>query len=43
MSDNLPMAVHAPLTRAQKTSLLNLVRRAAKAEILKSVEAYEKA
>ena len=41
MSDNLPMAVHAPLTRAQKTSLLNLVRRAAKAEILPRVRALD--
>ncbi|WP_323768336.1 inositol monophosphatase [Marinovum sp.] len=41
MSDNLPMAVHAPLTRAQKTSLLNLVRRAAKAEILPRFRALD--
>lgn len=41
MSDNLPMAVHAPLTHAQKTSLLNLVRRAAKAEILPRFRALD--
>lgn len=41
MSDNLPMAVHAPLTRAQKTALLNLVRRAAKAEILPRFRALD--
>lgn len=34
MTDNLPMPIPAPLTRAQKTSLLNLVRRAARSEIL---------
>ena len=34
MQDTLPMPVTAPLTRAQKTQLLNLVRRAARAEIL---------
>ncbi|MGX9355270.1 inositol monophosphatase family protein [Roseobacteraceae bacterium S113] len=37
MSDEtsqLPMPIPAPLTRAQKTQLLNLVRRAARAEIL---------
>lgn len=34
MTDNLPMTIPAPLTRAQKTSLLNLVRRAARSEIL---------
>ncbi len=33
-SASLPMPISAPLTRAQKTQLLNLVRRAAKAEIL---------
>ncbi|MGY3437653.1 MULTISPECIES: inositol monophosphatase family protein [unclassified Marinovum] len=41
MSDNLPMAIHAPLTRAQKTALLNLVRRAAKAEILPRFRALD--
>ncbi|MCJ7873069.1 inositol monophosphatase [Phaeobacter sp. J2-8] len=41
MSDNLPMAVHAPLTRAQKTALLNLVRRAARAEILPRFRALD--
>lgn len=34
MSDQLPMPIPAPLTKAQKTQLLNLVRRAARAEIL---------
>ena len=34
MTDNLPMPISAPLTRAQKTSLINLVRRAARSEIL---------
>lgn len=43
MSDNLPMAVHAPLSRAQKTALLNLVRRAAKAEILPRFRALDPA
>lgn len=43
MSDNLPMTVHAPLSRAQKTALLNLVRRAAKAEILPRFRALDPA
>lgn len=34
MTDQLPMSVTAPLTPAQKTQLINLVRRAAKAEIM---------
>ncbi len=34
MSDSLPMPVTAPLSRAQRTQLMNLVRRAAKAEIM---------
>lgn len=34
MDASLPMPVSAPFTRAQKTSIRNLVRRAAKAEIL---------
>lgn len=34
MSDQLPMPVSAPLTRAQKTTIRNLIRRAARAEIL---------
>mmetsp|Transcript_27238 Transcript_27238/g.49862 ORF Transcript_27238/g.49862 Transcript_27238/m.49862 type:complete len:319 (-) Transcript_27238:3923-4879(-) len=34
MTDQLPMPVTAPLTNAQKTQLLNLVRRAARAEIM---------
>ncbi|KMK65700.1 inositol monophosphatase [Puniceibacterium sp. IMCC21224] len=34
MTDSLPMTVPAPLTPAQRTSIVNLVRRAAKAEIL---------
>ena len=34
MTDSLPMPVTAPLTPAQRTQLFNLVRRAAKAEIM---------
>ncbi len=34
MTDSLPMPITAPLTNAQRTQLLNLVRRAAKAEIM---------
>lgn len=34
MTDSLPMPVTAPLTSAQRTQLFNLVRRAAKAEIM---------
>lgn len=34
MSDTLPIPLTSPLTRAQQTTLVNLVRRAAKAEIL---------
>ncbi|MCB1332548.1 MAG: inositol monophosphatase [Roseivivax sp.] len=34
MTDNLPMPAPAPLTKAQRTSIANLVRRAARAEIL---------
>ncbi|MGJ8602748.1 MAG: inositol monophosphatase family protein [Marivita sp.] len=34
MSDSLPMTIPAPLTPAQRTQIINLVRRAAKAEIL---------
>ncbi|MEM6371613.1 MAG: inositol monophosphatase [Pseudomonadota bacterium] len=34
MSDQLPMPVTAPLSPAQKTQLINLIRRAARAEIM---------
>lgn len=34
MSDHLPMSIPAPLTPAQRTQIINLVRRAARAEIL---------
>lgn len=34
MTDSLPMPVTAPLTSAQRTQVFNLVRRAAKAEIM---------
>lgn len=34
MTDQLPMAVTAPLSRAQKTQIINLIRRAARAEIM---------
>ncbi len=34
MTDSLPMPITAPLTSAQRTQLFNLVRRAAKAEIM---------
>ncbi|WGW04786.1 inositol monophosphatase family protein [Tropicibacter oceani] len=34
MTDSLPMPITAPLTKAQRTQLITLVRRAAKAEIL---------
>ena len=34
MSDSLPMPIPAPLTAAQRTQIINLVRRAARAEIL---------
>lgn len=34
MSDSLPIPLTSPLTHAQQTTLVNLVRRAAKAEIL---------
>ncbi|WP_425040290.1 inositol monophosphatase family protein [Primorskyibacter sp. S187A] len=34
MTDQLPMPIPSPLTKAQKSQLLNLVRRAARAEIL---------
>lgn len=34
MSENLPIPLSSPLSRAQQTALINLVRRAAKAEIL---------
>ena len=34
MNMQLPMTVSAPLSTAQKTTIRNLVRRAAKAEIL---------
>lgn len=34
MTDQLPMPITAPLSAAQKTQLLNLVRRAARAEIM---------
>ena len=34
MTDQLPMPVTAPLTPAQKTQLINLIRRAARAEIM---------
>lgn len=34
MTDSLPMTIPAPLSIAQRTSIMNLVRRAARAEIL---------
>ncbi|MEM8653973.1 MAG: inositol monophosphatase [Pseudomonadota bacterium] len=34
MTDQLPMAVTAPLSQAQKTQIINLIRRAARAEIM---------
>ncbi|MEX0312515.1 MAG: inositol monophosphatase [Tateyamaria sp.] len=34
MTDQLPMPVTAPLTQAQKTQIINLIRRAARAEIM---------
>lgn len=34
MTDHLPIPLTAPLTKAQQTSLINLVRRAARAEIM---------
>ncbi|MEM8693923.1 MAG: inositol monophosphatase [Pseudomonadota bacterium] len=34
MSDNLPMPIAGPLTNAQQTMVINLVRRAARAEIM---------
>ncbi len=34
MSDSLPMTIPAPLTQAQRTQIINLVRRTARAEIL---------
>ncbi|GGC06450.1 inositol monophosphatase [Marivita lacus] len=34
MSDSLPMTIPAPLTPAQRTQIINLVRRTARAEIL---------
>ncbi|WP_147107201.1 inositol monophosphatase [Tateyamaria sp. syn59] len=34
MTDQLPMPVTAPLTTAQKTQIVNLIRRAARAEIM---------
>ncbi len=34
MSDSLPMTIPAPLTPARRTQIINLVRRAARAEIL---------
>ncbi|MEL6464312.1 MAG: inositol monophosphatase [Pseudomonadota bacterium] len=34
MTDQLPMAVTAPLRTAQKTQIINLIRRAARAEIM---------
>jgi fructose-1,6-bisphosphatase/inositol monophosphatase family enzyme len=34
MSDSLPMTIPAPLTHAQRTQIINLVRRAARAEIM---------
>ncbi len=34
MTDSLPIALTAPLSKAQKTSLINLVRRTARAEIM---------
>lgn len=34
MSDSLPMLIPAPLTQAQQTQIVNLVRRTARAEIL---------
>ncbi|NDV98992.1 inositol monophosphatase [Salipiger sp. PrR002] len=34
MTDSLPMPISAPISQAQRTSILNLLRRAAKTEIL---------
>jgi fructose-1,6-bisphosphatase/inositol monophosphatase family enzyme len=34
MNDSLPVAISAPLSPAQQTALVNLVRRAARTEIL---------
>lgn len=34
MTDQLPMTVTAPLSQAQKTQIINLIRRAARAEIM---------
>ena len=34
MTDSLPMPIPAPLTKAQRTRIVNLIRRAARAEIL---------
>ena len=34
MTDQLPMPITAPLTQAQKTQIINLIRRAARAEIM---------
>lgn len=42
MTDHLPMPIPAPLTRAQRTSIVNLIRRTAKAEILPRFQTLSK-
>ncbi len=34
MSDRLPMPIPAPLSEAQRTQIINIIRRASRAEIL---------
>lgn len=41
MTDSLPMPISAPLTQAQRTTILNLVRRAARSEILPRFRALD--
>ncbi|MCA0941410.1 inositol monophosphatase [Salipiger pacificus] len=41
MTDSLPMPISAPITPAQRTSILNLLRRAARAEILPRFRALD--
>ncbi|MDU8909936.1 inositol monophosphatase [Aestuariicoccus sp. MJ-SS9] len=43
MTDTLPMPIPAPLTPAQRSSILNLIRRAARAEILPRFRALSRA
>jgi fructose-1,6-bisphosphatase/inositol monophosphatase family enzyme len=43
MTDSLPIALSAPLTGAQQTALINLVRRAARTEILPRFRAVTRA